>query len=104
MKMDNSSILEHLSFLKEKLSSKGIVQLGLFGSFAKDSQTIYSDIDIAIKKDKIVLEKNGIYFYFELLNSIKTSMQKKFHRNVDIFDLDSTSELKNSIEKELLYV
>jgi len=104
MQIDKNSILEHLSFLKEELSSKGIVQLGLFGSFAKDSQTIYSDIDIAIKKDKIVLEKNGIYFYFELLNSIKTSMQKKFHRNVDIFDLDSTSELKNSIEKELLYV
>jgi len=104
MQIDKKNILEHLSLLKNELSSKGVVQLGLFGSFAKDNQTIYSDIDIAIKKDKLILEKNGVYFYFELLNNIKDSIQKKFHRNVDIFDLDSNSELKKTIEKELLYV
>lgn len=104
MQIDKNSILEHLSFLKDELSSKGIVQLGLFGSYAKNSQNVYSDIDIAIKKDKEIFEKYGVYFYFELLNNIKDSIQRKFHRNVDIFDLDSNSELKKTIEKELLYV
>ena len=104
MQIDKNIILEHLSLLKNELSTKGIVQLGLFGSFAKDNQTIYSDIDIAIKKDKSFLEKIGVYSYFEILNNIKENVQKKFHRNVDIFDLDSKSELKKTIEKELLYV
>jgi uncharacterized protein len=104
MQIDRINILEYLSLLKNELSSKGIVQIGLFGSFAKDNQTVYSDIDIAIKKDKAYLEKNGVYSYFEILNSIKENIQNKFHRNVDIFDLDSNSELKKTIEKELLYV
>lgn len=104
MQIDKNIILQYLSDLKYELSKKGIVKFGLFGSFAKDEQTIYSDIDIAIKKDKKFLEKNGVYYYFEILNSIKENIQKKFHRNVDIFDLDSNSELKKTIEKELIYV
>lgn len=104
MQINKDIILEYLSVLKQDLSKKGIIQLGLFGSFAKENQTIYSDIDIAIKKDKNFLEKNGVYSYFEILNGIKEKLQKKFHRNIDIFDLDSNSELKKTIEKELLYV
>ncbi len=104
MQIDKNIILEHLSLLKNELSTKGIVQLGLFGSFAKDNQTIYSDIDIAIKKDKSFLEKNGVYSYFEILNNIKENVQKKLHRNVYIFDLDNKSEIKKTIKKELLYV
>ncbi|MBS9782691.1 MAG: nucleotidyltransferase domain-containing protein [Arcobacter sp.] len=104
MQVDKNSILEYLSFLKNDLSSKGIINLALFGSYAKDEQGVYSDIDIAIKKDIKILEKNGVYFYFEILNDIKEKIQKKFHRNVDIFDLDSTSELKENITKELIYV
>lgn len=104
MNLDKNSIIEYLNILKQELSKKGVVQLGLFGSFAKDNQTVYSDIDIAIKKDKKIVETNGVYSYFELLNTIKEKVQKKFNRNVDIFDLDSNSELKKTIEKELLYV
>lgn len=104
MQVNKHIILEYLSVLKSELSTKGIVQFALFGSFAKDKQNVYSDIAIAIKKDKNFLEKNGVYYYFEILNSIKENIQKKFHRNVDIFDLDSNSELKKTIEKELIYV
>ena len=52
MQVSKSDILNYLSFLKSELSSKGIEQIALFGSYAKDSQNVYSDIDIAIKKDK----------------------------------------------------
>ncbi len=104
MQIDKHNILEYLSSLKEEFTPKGIVHLGLFGSYAKNEQTVYSDIDIAIKKDKDILKENGVYYYFELLNTIKGKIQKKFKRNVDIFDLDSSSELKNKISKELIYV
>ena len=57
MQVNKSNILDYLSFLKTELSSKGIEQIALFGSYAKDSQNDYSDIDIAIKKDKAILEK-----------------------------------------------
>ena len=104
MKITKDDILEHLKNIKQELQHDGIVALALFGSFAKNTQNVYSDIDIAISKDKDFLRDKDAYFYFELVNKLKNTLRKKFHRNVDIFDLDSNSELKNSITKELCYV
>ena len=83
MQIDKNIILEHLSLLKNELSTKGIVQLGLFGSFAKDNQTIYSDIDIAIKKDKSFLEKNGVYDVENLRYIMKNNENIKNYKLLD---------------------
>ncbi|HHD80263.1 MAG TPA: nucleotidyltransferase domain-containing protein [Campylobacterales bacterium] len=81
-----------------------IVDIALFGSFARDEQTVYSDIDIAIIKEKNFLKTKSSYNYFDTIGKIKSKIKNKFHRNIDVFDLDSSSTLKQSIEKELLYV
>ncbi len=104
MRATKESILEYLKEIKPELVNDGISSLALFGSFAKNTQNVYSDIDIAISKKNQFLENSSSYFYFDLIAKIKSKVQKKFHRNIDVFDLDSNSELKNSITKELLYV
>ena len=104
MKITQNNILFFLKNIKDELSNKGILQLALFGSFAKNTQTIYSDIDIAIVKDIEFIKQNGVYSYFNILNEIKTKLRDKFHKNIDIFDLDSNSEFKSNIKKELIYV
>lgn len=98
------NILEFLHELKPTLTTKGIQEIALFGSYAKNNTNIYSDIDIAIKKDKAILTQNSPYLYFEILNFIREKIFQKFHRKIDIFDLDSQSEFKNHIQKELIYV
>ena len=104
MKITQNNILTFLKNIKDELNNKGILQLALFGSFAKNTQTIYSDIDIAIVKDIEFIKQNGVYSYFDMVNEIKTKLKDKFHKNIDIFDLDSNSEFKSNIKQELIYV
>ena len=104
MRATKNNILIYLQEIKHELKNDGIVQIGLFGSFARDEQTVYSDIDIAIAKDKEYLTDKTAYNYFDELSKIKSLIQNKFHRNIDIFDLDSDSVMKKNILKDLKYV
>jgi predicted nucleotidyltransferase len=104
VRVEKSSIITFLKDIKNELASDGISSIGLFGSFARGDANVYSDIDIAIKKESDYLDKRTAYDYFAEVSKIKSLLYKKFHRNSDIFDLDSNSSMKNEIMKELIYV
>ena len=104
MRANRENILSYLQEIKSELFRDGIVSLALFGSFARGEQSVYSDIDIAIKKETDYLKNRTAYTYFNEVEKIKMMIQKKFHRNSDVFDLDSDSSMKSNIQKELLYV
>lgn len=104
MKMTQEKILTYLKELKSELESEGIEKLALFGSFATNSQNVYSDIDIAIKKKSNFLDEYSAYDYFNLMSKIKSKIMYKLHLASDVFDLDSQSSFKKQIEKELIYV
>jgi predicted nucleotidyltransferase len=104
MRATRENILLFLSDIKQKLSSSGIVEIGLFGSYARDEAGVYSDIDIAIKKEQGYLVSRSAYDYFEEVSSIKNQIKKQFQKNSDIFDLDSNSSMKSNILKDLIYV
>ena len=104
MRASKKNILDYLREIKNELKSDGIVTLALFGSFAREENGVYSDIDIAIAKENDYLKNYSAYNYFDEVNKIKNMIQKKFHRNSDIFDLDSDSVMKKSIMKDLVYV
>ncbi len=104
MKPTKEHILEYLHEIKSELHQNGIVQLGLFGSYARNENTLYSDIDIAIKKEENYLQHRNAYTYFEEVAKIKQRIFEKFHRSSDIFDLDSTSSMKAIIMSEIIFV
>ena len=104
MRASKENILNYLREIKNELQSDGISTLALFGSFAREDDGVYSDIDIAIAKENGYLKSRSAYTYFDEVNKIKTMIQKKFHRNSDIFDLDSDSVMKKNIMKDLVYV
>ncbi|MFA5427717.1 MAG: nucleotidyltransferase domain-containing protein [Sulfurimonas sp.] len=104
MRATKDDILHYLKELKAEFSKDGITTFALFGSFAKDTHGVYSDIDVAIAKSSDYLSYNSSYAYFETIAKIKDKIRKKFHRNSDVFDLDSQSSFKETIQKELIYV
>ena len=97
-------VLTFLTTIKPQLQENGIEQVGLFGSYARNSATLTSDIDIAIKLDKNYLDKNDVWNYFNEINKIKEMVYDKFQIKSDVFDLDSASVFKDKILKEILYV
>jgi len=102
--MTKKEIIEYLKSIKPIFQKKGIEEIALFGSFAQEDTNIYSDIDIAIKKSRDFIEKQGAYEYFNVINEIKYMLIKKFGKNVDILDLDSKSPFLKDIKKDLIYV
>ncbi|MCF6308908.1 MAG: nucleotidyltransferase domain-containing protein [Sulfurimonas sp.] len=104
MRADKSSILDYLKELKPLLNNRGISVVGFFGSFAREENSVYSDIDVAIKKEKDYLTVKSGYDYFNDIEFLKNLIRKKFHRNIDIFDIDSNSNMKNDILKDMIYV
>ena len=102
--MQKEDILKYLSDIKSELIASGIEKIGLFGSFATNKADLYSDIDIAIKIKKNYLKEHDAWDYFNLIEEIQTKLLQKFSRKVDVFDLDSSTDIKKSIFKEVIYV
>ena len=98
-------ILEFLEILKPKLSQDGIEALGIFGSFAKNTNTQYSDIDIVYKSSETFRKKFQGWKAFTYLNeNLRDKIEKHFHTKVDLFDLESKSAIREKVEKEAIYV
>lgn len=104
MRATKENILRYLQELRPEFEKDGITSLALFGSYAKGSQGVYSDIDIAFAKSKKFSKIGVSSEYFDVVGKIKEKIGKKFHRNVDTYDLDSQSPFKKTIEEELIYV
>ncbi len=98
-------ILDFLQILKPELSAQGITSLGLFGSIAKNTNHLISDIDIVYKTSDNFINKHKGWSAFTYLNEhLRDKVANKFNTNVDMFDLNSSSNLKDKIHKEALYV
>ncbi|WP_456449769.1 nucleotidyltransferase family protein [Hydrogenimonas sp.] len=104
MKPTRNEILEVLKEIKVSLAARGIEKIGLFGSYATGRQNAYSDIDIAFGKRADYRKHFSGYDYFDMLRFLRDTLQKRLHRPVDLFDLDSQSPLRSRIQRELIDV
>ncbi len=94
----NNQIINQLKELKPLLNQRyGIEEFAVFGSVAKGTDTINSDIDIAILKRTI---KSG----FDTVRA-KQYLQSIFNKDVDIGTFKSMKIfIQNRIKKDLIYV
>jgi predicted nucleotidyltransferase len=96
--MDRDYILNQLAqYKKNNYDKYGIVNIGVFGSVARNEATDLSDVDICIKT------KTPDMF---MLVHIKEELQNIFHKSVDIVRLRDKMNpyLKKRIEQEAIYV
>lgn len=81
-------ILLYLKELKPALQKEGIVEIGLFGSFAKDEATINSDIDIFIRTTEAFWGKfEGGCEAAVFLDDFRVKIAKRFKKEVDLCDI-----------------
>jgi len=97
-----SNILNYLKTLQKRHNE--IEKIGLFGSYAKDNFNEFSDIDVAIKLKQKFLKNEDVWAYFNTLNDIQNNVSSHFHTKVDVFDLDSSSDILENVKKEIIYV
>jgi len=96
-----SEILLTLKKLKPLYEKEGLILLGLFGSYAKDTQTKYSDIDIAYKLDYDKFSQKYVGGFSKLLriDAVKKELQDIFKKPIDFIPNNN-----KTIMKDLIYV
>jgi len=101
MSNDKNSILKTLKELKPTYEKEGLILLGLFGSYAKGTQTKFSDIDVVYKLDydKFSLKYKGGFAKLLRIDEIKKELQSIFHTPIDL-----VPDTNKSILKELINV
>jgi len=94
-----SEILSTLKELKPTYEKEGLILLGLFGSYAKDTQTKISDIDIAYKLDydKFSLKYKDGFAKLLRIEDIKKELQTLFKTPIDLVPDTNKSILKDLI-------
>ncbi|MGE4396836.1 MAG: nucleotidyltransferase family protein [Sulfurimonas sp.] len=99
--MQKDEIISKLKELKPKYEKEGLILLGLFGSYAKDAQTKFSDIDVAYRLDYDKFSQNYKGGFAKLLriDDIKKELQTIFKTSIDL-----VPDSNKSVVKDLLYV
>ncbi|MCG8451417.1 MAG: nucleotidyltransferase domain-containing protein [Pirellulales bacterium] len=49
--LDKQDLLERLQDVREEIRARGVIKLGLFGSFARDASSTKSDVDLLVQFD-----------------------------------------------------
>ena len=87
------TLKEHKSYIQENYE---VEKIGLFGSYAKDTQTDQSDIDIYVEfKHKTFRNLAGLWVYFENPHNKKIDLVHKHKR--------SKGAIFEAIQKEVIY-
>ncbi|MBD3808889.1 MAG: nucleotidyltransferase family protein [Epsilonproteobacteria bacterium] len=93
-------ILSFLSVNREfLLNNYSVIQIALFGSFARDEQTQTSDVDILVEF------KDDIKNIYDVKSSLKNFLSNAFERSVDLARIKYLKPYaKESILKDAKYV
>jgi predicted nucleotidyltransferase len=99
--LQKNEIVSKLQELKPKYEQEGLILLGLFGSFARDNQNAFSDIDIAYKLDYDKFSQKYKDGFSKLLriDDIKRELEHTFKTKID-FVPDTNKKLL----KDIVYV
>jgi predicted nucleotidyltransferase len=104
--MDKNNILEQLSKLKDNYTKEGVNILGMFGSYAKGTPTINSDIDIAYSLNKdLFFQRYSGFATVSRISNIRDELSAVFHKKVDLISLENSNILlTQEIKKDIIYV
>lgn len=97
------SPLKELRKFKNMYLAEGFELVGLFGSYAKESEDVFSDIDIAYTINHNIFFRDNAYKKLLRIEEIKKELEMNFHKKVDLVSLDSdNSQFNENINKELI--
>ena len=93
--MKNKKIEEIKDYILNKIECDAIV---LFGSYARGTQNEESDIDIAIKPEKVLTKKELFYLTQELEENFKKDIDL-----INLYDINDSFKYEILISGEVLY-
>ena len=94
-----------LKDFKKRYITEGFEIVGVFGSYARKDEDVFSDIDIAYKIDHSKFFKNNAFKKLLRIEEIKKELKLCFHKEVDLISLNSNNQrLNESIKNEMILI
>lgn len=94
-------ILKNIELLNKKYQDRGFRIFSLFGSYARGTQDIFSDIDLTYSIDHNKFFKDDAFAKLAKIEEIKNELEKKFHTKVDLIPSNTKNKLiQESLKKE----
>jgi predicted nucleotidyltransferase len=98
-------VIDTLKHLNNQYKKIGFHIVGLFGSFAKGENDIFSDIDIAYKIEHDKFYKDDAFKKLSKIGDIKKELEQQFQKKVDLVPFNTNNKyLKDSLNKELIAI
>lgn len=95
--LDKEKILSILSTNMGSLKEFGVLEIGIFGSYAKDAANVNSDIDVLVEFES--RQKN-----FQNYMGLKVFLEDIFSRKIDLVIREKLkARMKDQILKETIY-
>lgn len=101
----NQELINTIKSLKEDLKIEGFLIEGIFGSYSRNEQGEFSDIDILYSLDDSFYEKYRGFKAISKLDEINDYLNTKIGITVDLTERSSLGEIgKKYILSEIAYV
>ncbi|OHD97004.1 MAG: hypothetical protein A3E21_05485 [Sulfurimonas sp. RIFCSPHIGHO2_12_FULL_36_9] len=103
--MKDLFLLNTLKTLKPLLQKDGFIIDGVFGSYARDENTLQSDVDILYHLDDIFYSKYVGFTGFKKLDEIKKTISDSLGKKIDLAPKNNLSKTAQKyILSEVVYV
>jgi len=91
--LNKENIINYLHQYNDLHKSDGFRFISLFGSYARDENTNFSDIDLTYRIDHEKFFKDNAFEKLEAINKIKEDLEKQFHKQVDLIPQNTKNKL-----------
>ena len=101
MIMDKNTILNILQQYNQQHQSNGFSFVSLFGSYARGTQDMFSDVDVTYTLDHDLFYKDDGFAKLEKLEEIKKYLESTLHKKVDMIPFNTKNKrLQKNLQAE----
>ena len=103
--MNKEIIIDNLHHFNNKYKSEGFQFISLFGSYARGTEDMFSDIDLTYKIDLKIFYKDDAFAKLAKIEEIKKKLQTIFHKKIDLIPANTKNKLiQKTLQEEQLYI
>ncbi len=103
--MVRDQVLKILHNFNQKHKDSGFKLVGIFGSFARGEEDIFSDIDISYTIDHEKFFKDDAFAKLIKINQYRAELEKSLKRKVDLVPIDGLNKhIKHNYIKEVIEI
>ena len=103
--MNRDTIIKILHHFNTMHKEEGFKIVSLFGSYARGTEDIFSDVDLTYKIDHNIFYKDDAFAKLNKIQEIKKELEKAFHKKVDLIPANTKNlMIQESLQKEQIAI